>query len=253
MNTQSTHEGTEASWISDMFSERRSADIWSEPPPAVVVRRGGGVFSGASWAELLYAVIDLVPAIIFFVVTITFLAVGIGLSIIYVGLPLLALGLLIARAGGHLQRALAAVLLGLPVPGPGPIRRRKAGPIGVLTAILTDPGCWRAVTYYCLKIVLAPITFAFALASYAAGLGGVTYWIWQRFLPLERAADGTLHRGMQWSPGYFVDTVPRMIVLAVVGVGVLVLAPRIVRFFTTIDRVLIASLLGGPGRRRPHA
>lgn len=242
-------EGTEATWISDAFRESRSADIRSGPPPAVVVRRGDGVFSAASWAELLYAVVDLVPAIVFFVLTITFLTVGVGLSVIYVGLLLLALGLLIARAGGHLQRALAAVLLGMAVPGPGPIRRRRPGPIGLLTAVLTDPGCWRAVTYYSLKIVLTPFTFAFAVAFYAGGLGGTTYWIWQRFLPLERAADGSWHRGMQWSPDYFVDTVPRMVMLAVVGVGLLVLAPRIVRFFTTIDRVLIASLLGGPGRR----
>ena len=248
MNTQSTREDAEASRISDAVRERRSPEIWSGPPPPVVVRRGGGVFSGASWAELLYAVIDLVPAIIFFVLTITVLAVGAGLSIIYIGLPLLALGLLMARVGGHLQRALASALLALPVPGPGPIRRRTPGPIGMLTAIVSDPGCWRAVSYYCLKIVLAPFTFAFALGSYTAGLGGVTYWIWQRYLPLERAADGTSHRGMQWSPGYFVDTVPRMIVLAVVGGGILVLAPRVVRFCTTIDRVLIASLLGGPGR-----
>lgn len=250
MDTQSTREGTEATWISDTLREHGSAAPWSEPPPLVVVRRGRGVFSRASWAELLYAVVDLVPAITFFVLTVTLLAVGVGLSIVYLGLPLLALGLLIARAGGHLQRALAAVLLGLPVAGPVPIRRRKPGPIGVLTAILSDPGCWRAVTYYCLKMVLAPITFAFALAFHAAGIGGATYWIWQRYLPPERAADGTVHRGMQWQPGYFVDTVPRMILLAVVGAGILTLAPRIVRFFTTIDRVLIASLLGGPGRER---
>ncbi len=53
---------------------------------------------------------------------------------------------------------------------------------------------------------------------------------------------------MQWWPDYFVDTVPRMVVLAAVGLGLLLLAPRVVRFFTTIDRVLIGSLLGGPGR-----
>lgn len=252
MNTQSTDAGTGANWISDAFGERRSADTWSEPSAPVVVRRGGGVFSGASWAELLYAVLDFVPAVIFLVLTTTFLTVGVGLAVIYIGLPLLALGLLIARAGGQLQRALAAVLLGLPVSGPGSIRRRKPGPIGALTAILTDPVCWRAVTYYCLKILLAPFTFAFAVGFYGAGLGGATYWIWQQYLPFERASDGTSHRGMQWGTGYFVDTIPRMILLAVVGVGVLVLAPRVVRFFTTIDRVLIASLLGGPGRGRSH-
>src|ERR1700712_3198720 len=178
--------------------------------------------------------------------TITFIAIGVGLAVIYVGVPLLGLGLLIARVGGHLQRPLAAVLLGLPVTGPGPIRRRKPGSIGVLTAILTDPGCWRAVSYQCLKIMVAP--FAFAVAFYASGLGGLTYWVWERYLPYQSASDGSRHRGMQWWPDYFVDTVPRMVVLAAVGLGMFLMAPRAVRFFTTIDRVLIASLLGGPGR-----
>jgi hypothetical protein len=248
MSPQMTHDGTVTTWVADWFDEPNPEQPWLGPPTPVVVRRGGGVFSAGSWAELLYAVIDLVPAIIFFMLTITFIAIGVGLAVIYVGVPLLAVGLLIARAGGHLQRTLAAVLLGLPVVGPGPIRRRKPGPIGVLTAILTDPGCWRAVSYHCLKIVLAPFTFAFAVAFYAAGLGGLTYWIWERYLPYQSASDGSRHRGMQWWPDYFVDTIPRMIVLAAVGLGMLLLAPRVVRFFTTIDRVLIASLLGGPGR-----
>ena len=242
------HDAGATTSVADWFDELTPEQPSPGPPTPVVIRRGGGVFSPHSWAELLYAVIDLVPAIIFFVLSITFIAIGVGLAVIYVGVPLLALGLLIARAGGHLQRSLAAVLLGLPVSGPGSIRRRRPGPIGVLTAILTDPGCWRAVSYQCLKIVLAPFTFAFAVAFYASGLGGLTYWVWERYLPYQSASDGSRHRGMQWWPDYFVDTVPRMVVLAAVGLGLLLLAPRAVRFFTTIDRVLIASLLGGPGR-----
>lgn len=245
MSSQTTHTDTGSSWVTDWFDSPSADRPWPGPPTPVVVRRSSGVFSVRSWAELLYAVVDLAPTIVFFVLTVTFLAVGVGLAIIYVGVPLLALGLLVARAGGHLQRTLAAVLLGLPVSGPGPIRRRKPGPVEVLTAIIADPGCWRAVTYHCLKILLAPLMFAFAVAFYATGLGGVTYWIWQRYLPYQSAADGTRHRGMQWWPNYFVDTAPRMLLLAVIGLGVLALAPRVVRFFTTIDRVLIASLLCG--------
>jgi hypothetical protein len=247
MSSHATDTGTGSPWIDDWFYEPMAEQPWPGRPVPVVTRRSGGIFSPRSWAELLYAVIDLVPTIVFFVLTVTFLAVGVGLAVIYIGVPLLALGLLIARVGGHLQRTLAAVLLGLPVSGPGPIRRRKPGPVGVLTAVLTDPGCWRAMSYHCLKILLAPFTFAFAIGFYAAGLGGLTYWIWQRYLPYQTASDGSRHRGMQWWPDYFVDTVPRMMLLAAIGLGVLLLAPKVVRFFTTIDRVLIASLLSAPG------
>ncbi len=247
MSPQATETVTGSSWVDEWFYAPMAEQPWPGRSVPVVTRRSGGIFSPRSWAELLYAVIDLVPTIVFFVLTITFLAVGVGLAVIYVGVPLLALGLLIARVGGHLQRTLAAVLLGLPVSGPGPIRRRKPGPVGVLTAVLTDPGCWRAMSYHCLKILLAPFTFAFAIGFYTAGLGGLTYWIWQRYLPYQTASDGSRHRGMQWWPDYFVDTVPRMMLLAAIGLGVLLLAPKVVRFFTTIDRVLIASLLSAPG------
>lgn len=234
-------------WASDWFDP---AGIKPGPPAfraPVAVRASHGVFSVQAWAELLYAVLDLAPSIFFFVVTVTLISVGTGLTIIYVGLPLLALGLLVARAGGHLQRTMAGVLLQLPVPGPARIRLRKPTPIGALTSVLADPGCWRAVTYHCVKILLAPITFAFAVGFYAAGLGALSYGLWQRYLPYQSASDGSRHRGAQWWPDYFIDTWPRMLLLAGCGALILLAAPATVRFFTTIDRILIASLLG----RRP--
>jgi hypothetical protein len=209
----------------------------------IIGRRSDGLFSPASWAELLYAVVDLVPATIFFVLTITFVALGAGLGVVWVGVPLLALGLRIARAGGERQRRLASALLALSVSGPGPVRPSTSGPIGAMKGSLTDGGSWRAALYHCLKVVLAPVTFTVAVTFYAAGLGGISYGVWHGFLPVEAAPDGSLHRGMQWWPGYFVDTLPRMAVLGVVSLALLLAAPRVVRFFTTLDRVLIAGLL----------
>jgi hypothetical protein len=55
--------------------------------------------------------------------------------------------------------------------------------------------------------------------------------------------DGTPHRGAQWWPGFFVDSWLSMTVLAILGLGVLWCAPRVVGFLTTIDRILIGTLL----------
>ena len=243
MTSSTIFEQSDQSWPANWFTEEAEPDRWQPP---VVQHRDRGIFSAAAWCELIYAVIDLAPAITFFVLTVTLLSVGVGLAVIYVGLPLLAIGLLIARAGGHLQRLLAAVLLQLPVPGPERIRRGRPGPVGALTAVLTDPGCWRAVSYHCLKILLTPITFSLAIGFYATGLGGLSYGLWQRYLPTETASDGTLHRGLQWWPDFFVDTWPRMLLLTGMGVLFALMAPRVVRFFVSIDRVLIATLLSGP-------
>ncbi|MGS0686565.1 sensor domain-containing protein [Nakamurella sp. GG22] len=207
------------------------------------VAQGVGLRSPRSWAELVYVVIDLVPSILFLVLPVTLLAVGLGLAVIYVGVPLLALGLLVARFGGMVQRTMALALLGLPSAAPGWREPRRPGPISALTAVLRDGVGWRAVGYFVIKLALAPVTFAVAVAFYAAGLGALTYPVWHGYLPEQAASDGSLHRGMQWWPDFFVDGWASMAVLALIGAGILWCAPRVVGFLTTIDRMLIAALL----------
>ncbi len=95
-----------------------------------------------------------------------------------------------------------------------------------------------------IKIVLAPLTFGVAVGFYAYGLGALTYSLWRPFLPEEMASDGSLHRGRSVVAGLLRrqlgqhDACWRWSAL-----GVLWCAPRVVAFLTTIDRVLIATLL----------
>jgi hypothetical protein len=229
----------------DLYRTERRVDR-----PVVTVHRGRppSVFNPRSWAELLYALVDLGPAIAFFVGTITLLAVGGGLSVIWVGVPILAAALVFARFGGLIQRALAAALLDHHVHGPDGVRRKRSGPLGALTGVISDPAGWRMVGYHCVKIALAPFTFGVSLGLYAAGLGSFTYPLWLDDLPLVRGDDGVLHRGWEMFPGFHIDTWPAMLVQMAIGAVLLWLAPRVVRFLTTLDRVLISTLLGGRDR-----
>lgn len=221
--------------------------VRSEHPPARPHRTG--LRSARSWAELVYAIIDLAPSIAFFVAIIALLAVGAGLAVIYVGIPILVLALLVARFGGLVQRTLALALLDLPSTAPAWTPPRRGGPVAATVAVLRDPAGWRAVAYFVIKIVLAPVTFAVAVSVYAAGLGAISYPLWRPYLPAQQAADGSWHRGTQWWPDFFVDSWASMALLAVMGAGVLWCAPRIVAFFTTVDRILIGGLLtAGPAR-----
>lgn len=214
----------------------------SEPPlPARPPRTG--LRSSRSWAELLYVVVDLAPTIAFFALIVTLLSVGIGLAIIYVGVLILALGLLAARFGGMAQLALALALLNLPTSTPAWTAPHRPGPISALAAVLRDPANWRAVAYFVIKIVLAPVTFGVAVGMYSGGLGAISYALWRPYLPDVMASDGTLHRADQWWPDFFVDGWLSMTVLAMLGLGVLWCAPRVLSFLTTIDRVLIGNLL----------
>ncbi len=207
-----------------------------------------GPLAPRTWGELLYAILDLAPAIAFFVLIVTLMSVGLGLAVIYVGVPILAVALLTARLGGLVQRSLALALLDLPSAPPGWTTPRRPGPISALASVFRDPAGWRAVAYFVIKIALAPLTFGVAIGLYAYGLGSITYSLWRPFLPLEAASDGSLHRGAQWWPDFWVDGWASMTVMALIGVGVLWCAPRIVSFLTTIDRVLIASLLSATDR-----
>lgn len=210
----------------------------------VTVRPHRGILSPASWGELAYAVIDLVPAVVFFSTILTLLAAGAGLLVIYLGIPVLMLALLVARFGGALQVGLARSLLGTPVLLPGPFHRRSPGAKGLIGAVLRDAAAWRAVLYFLIKIVLAPVTFTVAVALYSWGLGAVTYPVWRPFLPAQQAADGTWHSGAQMWNDFFIDTWPRMAVFGMLGLLVLLAAPYLLRAFVTADRLLIGSLLG---------
>jgi hypothetical protein len=233
-----------------------STDIAPDGSRPVTVPPRRGLLSPRSWSELLYALLDLVPSIAFFVVPVTLLAAGLGLVVIYIGVPILALALFVARFGGLVQRSMALALLDLPTTAPGFRHARRPGPVSALTAVLADPAGWRAVGYFVIKLVLAPVTFAVAVATYAAGLGAISYPLWRPYLPEQAASDGSLHRGTQLWPDFFIDTWPRMLFFAVVGAGVLWCAPRVVAFLTTIDRMLITGLLADgrtatDGRRPP--
>jgi hypothetical protein len=212
-------------------------------PGRVTVRARTGLTAKRTWGELVYALIDLAPAVFFFAALVTLITAGAGLVVVYVGIPVIMLALLLARLGCAVQLGLARSLLGMSALPPGPLRRRSRGIGGLVGAVLRDAAAWRAVLYFGLKIVLAPMTFTVAVALYAWGFGAVTYPVWRSFLPGQLGDDGLWHHGTQLWNGYFVDTWPAVGLFAAVGLLVLLAAPHVLRWFVTVDRLLIAALL----------
>jgi hypothetical protein len=207
------------------------------------------MWSGRSWAELLYLVIDFPLALTTFIVVVVLVTVGGALSVIYVGVPLGLAGLLLSRAAGALRRAMAAGLLDYSVQPPGRLRRRRTGFTGVLLDAATDRVAWRAVGYHAVRLCAAPLSLV-AVVLWFTAWGAVSYPLWREYLPVQRGGDGMWHRGMSFGSGYFVDTPSRMALLAVVGVILLLLAPMLVRGLTNMERHLLAACYSAGRIRR---
>jgi signal transduction histidine kinase len=204
-------------------------------------------FGRRAWAEFGYALAGLPLAVAGFFVTVATLSFRIGYSITFIGLPLLAVGSIIARWFGAASRGLALRLLGLRVAAPPPLVTRP-GFLGWLRSQLTDVVAWRARAYLLLKL---PVAFASFMAATLFWIVGVAYALAPLFWSL--GADHIMVKGgngarqplmnIDYGPFYF-NTWPRMWLLFGQGVIVLLIAPWAVRAMLTVDRWLIAGLLG---------
>jgi signal transduction histidine kinase len=191
-----------------------------------------------TYAELLYCLVGLPLGVAGFVFAVTSLSVSGGLLVTLVGIPLLAVSLVCARGFGAAYRGLGRSLLGIDVETPV-VRRKRAGILGYLT----EAHGWRAMAFMLVQFPLAIFDFVVAVTFWAYGLGGTTYFIWWRYLPKQRDR-GELHGGAQLTPHYFLDTPGREALAFGIGLGLLLLAPYVVRGVLAMDRALIRSLLG---------
>ena len=95
-----------------------------------------------------------------------------------------------------------------------------------------------------LKLPLGIASFVVAVTCYAYGLGALTYGIWQRWLPCNTDDRGVCHRGAQLWNDYYIDTAGRIVLFALVGLVLTLVAPWAVRGVVAIDRAAMQALLG---------
>ena len=110
---------------------------------------------------------------------------GLGMAILLVGLPLMGVALQLAKGFGGAERTMLG-WTGLPEisapvwPKPAPGAHWTAR----LLAPLRSPHHW---SYLLHQLIINPIastvTFALTVTWWATFLGGLTYWVWQGFVP----------------------------------------------------------------------
>jgi signal transduction histidine kinase len=202
-------------------------------------------FTLRSWKEFLYALISLPVGALGFVFSVGSLVSSALLLITFLGLPMMALAMACGRAIGAAQRRLAASLLGLQIKAPDKLAWRDLNVIGRVNMALRDTAGWRAHGYLLLKVPVA----AFAVAI-AFRVGGVIFLISPLLQDpddarqVQRDANGFIRHSIVQYGDFRFDTWPKLLLLALQGLVMILLAPWALRLVLSADKYLMRWLLG---------
>lgn len=236
-STDGPAPATAASPTTDRAATPRPATPAAGAPPFLLAP-----FDGRTWRAygFLWLALLLAPfAFTYAIFTVSFMA---GVAVTVVGLFVAGAVLLGARGWGSMYRRMAVRYLGVEIAEPAP-RTPRRGFWRRLGGMLGDATAWRALLYMVVTFPLAIVGFVVSTVFLAVALGGVTHWYWSRWLPLQQASDGTMHRGASFGTDWFVDTPPRQLLLVAAGVILLYLWPQVQALFVGLFRLLAVGLL----------
>ncbi|MFE0135861.1 sensor histidine kinase [Streptomyces sp. NPDC059037] len=200
-------------------------------------------FEARAWKEFGYVLLSLPISIVTFTYAITMLSLGAGLLITFIGIPVLAAGLAGCRGIGALERVRARSLLGVEVANPEPLRPKNRGPMGWMGAVLKSGVSWRHVLYSVLHMPWAVFSFSVSLVFWSSGWTLLTYPLWQWLFPAYGDQGGIQLYGDDGHRIYL-DNPFEIGVTALIGLLITLATPWIIRALTTVDRVMVAGLLG---------
>ncbi|BEK91745.1 sensor histidine kinase [Nocardia seriolae] len=210
-------------------------------------------FRARTWKEFAYLIVVfglgcLAAAYLFF-------AVGGSayLSIFVLGIPLLAAMILGARVWGRIYRVLGTVLLDANLPEPPPFTFRP-GLFGWLRAAFTDRTAWRALLFLVLEFVLGVVVgYCVLLTVVITGFVAVSPIPWAVGNPTNVDDQGVAHHSLAQFNDYHLDTWPRVLAFAAVGVIGCFLLPWLFRAVCLLHVLLSRFLLTPTARDRKLA
>ena len=167
-------------------------------------------------------------ALLTFVVTVTGLALGVGLLVLVPGIFVLAATALVARGLGHAQRIRMRTLLGWQAPTP-PYVAPSGTKVRRFLTPLRDPQSWLDLAWGVVGLVTGTFAFVLAVTWWATALGGLSYWIWERFVP--QGDDVTLASLAGLGDGRGAD----IALTSVIGAVAALTLPLVVRFAASLD------------------
>jgi signal transduction histidine kinase len=157
--------------------------------------------------------------------------------IFMIGLPILAVALLLSRRFGALERGRYRLVLGVDIPSPHTKEADRGTLVDRFRALVRAPASWREAGYNVLRFPLSAVEVVLLAAAWLLPLGALTLPIYNWSLP---------HNGANlWL--FTVRTWWMTVLVGVLGLVLLLNAPRAVRWLGIAD-IAIARRLLGPDR-----
>ncbi|MFJ3907051.1 sensor histidine kinase [Streptomyces vinaceus] len=198
---------------------------------------------GRTWREFGYLVLGLPLSVLYFSLAITGVSLGAGLLVTFLGVPVLAGVLAMCRGFGRIERGRARAMLGVDIGEPAPVRARKRGALAAMGALLKSGSAWRHVLYSVIHLPWAVFAFTLALVFWAYGWAFLLYPVWFWVFPAYTDMPG-LQLFQNDNYTFYLDSPAEILLACLVGLAFTLATPWVVRALTTVDRVLIAGLLG---------
>ncbi|WP_446040364.1 sensor histidine kinase [Streptomyces sp. SID1121] len=200
--------------------------------------------AGRTWREFGYLMLSLPISLVFFSYALTMFVAGVGLLVTFLGVPVLAAGLAGGRALGAMERARARGLLDMDIRDPEPVRGTKPGLMGWVGAVLKSGVSWRHLAYGLVHFPWAAFAFTVALAFWSTAWSLFLYPLWQWVFPRYLDQPGISFTGEIDGRNFYLDTPFEIGATCAVGLVLVLATPWLIRGLTSVDRLLVAGLLG---------
>jgi signal transduction histidine kinase len=198
----------------------------------------GGLVTPDPWLTTTHLLVGIWVGLASFIPITVLLALSLGLTPVFLlGVPLLGITLSVARLLGRLERARFRLTLGVEIPESQP----RHLPGGVLARLRTRAGSaasWRELGYHLLRLPVAAVQCALTLAFWCGPLALLTLPIYNWALPNGGAALGF---------GITVRSWWSTVLVGLLGLALLLLSPRLVRWLGAVDIAFARRLLGPTG------
>ncbi|CAN5308355.1 sensor histidine kinase [soil metagenome] len=204
---------------------------------------------GRLWADLprglAYLFISFPIALVGFALTVSLFSAGFGTIVtFFIGLVLLVACLYIARGFGALDVNLVSWAARMPIPMPEwQDARARTGFLGWVRAVLGNGHYWLyLLQVMVIDFVVKTITWTVMITWTATALGGISYWLWNLFIP-RGDQDWFLSRWLFPHAG-FNTSVADAIIYAVIGLVLLATLPFVIRGLVLVHWFIARGVLG---------